>query len=213
MRRTLRGVWPWSTTTRACRFLFAKFCSTIRGDRPTSLTFGITLCLGVAGVMFAQWRAARLSTHLGHSLTAGAIPVPSATPALSKEYIYAGSKRVATETPTSDQTITFGSIADKTNGDAAFSVSASSTSGLTVSFSIVSGPAGFSVATVTITGAGALTVRASQAGNSSFNAARNADQGARRRQNRIGYPLSLDRRFSSASAQLAPAPNPSSSCT
>jgi hypothetical protein len=40
-----------------------------------------------------------------------------------------------------DQTITFGALARKTYGDAPFTVSATASSGLPVSFSIVSGPA------------------------------------------------------------------------
>src|SRR6185503_13632744 len=72
-----------------------------------------------------------------------------------------------------NQTITFGSLANKTYGDAAFNVSAAASSGLAVTFSIVSGPATISGNTVTITGAGTVTVRASQAGNTNWNAAAN----------------------------------------
>src|SRR5439155_23418979 len=63
------------------------------------------------------------------------------------------------------QTITFGSLAGKTYGDAPFTVAASASSGLTVTFSIVSGPATVSGSTVTVTGAGTVTVRASQSGD------------------------------------------------
>src|SRR5206468_9950476 len=75
------------------------------------------------------------------------------------------------------QTITFGALADKTVGDAPFAVSATASSGLAVTFSIVSGPATISGGTVTLTGAtGTVTVRASQAGNGSYNAAGPVDQ-------------------------------------
>ncbi|MCX6934387.1 MAG: MBG domain-containing protein, partial [Verrucomicrobia bacterium] len=66
--------------------------------------------------------------------------------------------------------------ANKTYGDAAFSVSATTSSGLTPSYSIVSGPATLSGSTVTITGAGTVVVRASQAGDGSFLAATPVDQ-------------------------------------
>ena len=56
-----------------------------------------------------------------------------------------------------------------------FQVSATASSGLPVTFSIVSGPATVSGTTVTMTGAGAVTIRASQAGNSNY-AAANSDQ-------------------------------------
>src|SRR6266849_2982051 len=79
---------------------------------------GVLLCLGVAGVMFAQWRAAKHSTRSTHTFSPATIPPPNPTPALAKEYLYAGSKLVAIEAPKSDQTITFGGLASKTFGDA-----------------------------------------------------------------------------------------------
>jgi mRNA-degrading endonuclease HigB of HigAB toxin-antitoxin module len=74
-----------------------------------------------------------------------------------------------------DQTITFEGIADKTFGDAAFDLTATASSGLTVSY-IVSGAATISGSTVTITGAGGVTITASQAGDDSFNAAADVSQ-------------------------------------
>ncbi|MEW6304051.1 MAG: immunoglobulin domain-containing protein [Verrucomicrobiota bacterium] len=75
-----------------------------------------------------------------------------------------------------NQTITFNALANKTFGDPPFTVSATASSGLTVSFSILSGPATLSGSTVTITGAGTVTVRASQSGNGTYNAAPNVDR-------------------------------------
>jgi uncharacterized repeat protein (TIGR01451 family) len=69
-----------------------------------------------------------------------------------------------------DQTITFGALADKTYGDADFSVSASASSGLTVSFA-ASGNCTVTGSTVHLTGAGSCTITASQAGDSGYNAA------------------------------------------
>ncbi len=77
---------------------------------------------------------------------------------------------------TSAQTITFGALANKTYGDAPFIVSATASSGLTPTFSIVSGPATISVSTVTLTGAGTVVVRASQSGNATYSAAAPVDQ-------------------------------------
>jgi uncharacterized protein YegL len=74
------------------------------------------------------------------------------------------------------QTITFNALAGKTYGDVPFALSGSSSSGLTVSFSIVSGPATISGSTVTITGVGTVTVRASQAGNTNYNLAADVDR-------------------------------------
>ncbi len=75
-----------------------------------------------------------------------------------------------------NQTIAFGPLSGKTYGDAPFTISATATSGLPVSFSVLSGPATLSGNVVTITGVGTVTVRASQAGDASFNAAIPVDQ-------------------------------------
>src|SRR4029077_12629832 len=73
------------------------------------------------------------------------------------------------------QTITFGALADKTYGDADFTVSATSDSGLTVSF-LASGNCTVSGTTVHITGAGSCTITAQQAGNATFDAATDVPQ-------------------------------------
>jgi len=65
------------------------------------------------------------------------------------------------------QTITFGALAAKTFGDADFPVSATSSSGLQVSFA-ASGNCMLSAATVHVTGAGSCTVTASQAGDAAY---------------------------------------------
>ncbi|MDB6017216.1 MAG: hypothetical protein JWR19_1705 [Pedosphaera sp.] len=75
-----------------------------------------------------------------------------------------------------NQTITFGALTNKTLGEPTFTVSATASSGLTVSFSILSGPATLSGNNVTITNTGTITVRASQAGNANYNPAPNVDQ-------------------------------------
>jgi hypothetical protein len=69
-----------------------------------------------------------------------------------------------------DQAITFGALAGKTFGDAAFGVSATASSGLPVSFSAV-GDCTIADSTLTITGAGSCTVTASQAGDDNYNPA------------------------------------------
>lgn len=75
-----------------------------------------------------------------------------------------------------NQAITFAALGDKTYGDAAFTVSATSNSGLPVTFSVANGPATISGNTVKVTGAGTVILRASQAGDSNTNAAPNVDR-------------------------------------
>ncbi|GAA4393047.1 MBG domain-containing protein [Hymenobacter koreensis] len=75
------------------------------------------------------------------------------------------------------QSISFGPLTDKTYGAAPFMVSASAPGG-PVTFSITEGNtfASISGSTITITGAGTVVVRASQAGSANYNPAANVDQ-------------------------------------
>jgi MBG domain (YGX type)/Lectin C-type domain len=74
------------------------------------------------------------------------------------------------------QTITFDPISNKIYGDLPFVVSATASSGLPVSFNIVSGPAVVTNGTIILSGAGSIVVRASQSGNAQYSAAPGVDQ-------------------------------------
>jgi hypothetical protein len=65
------------------------------------------------------------------------------------------------------QTITFPPISTQ-NGPGRVALTATATSGLTVTYSVISGPATVSGSTLTITGGGSVTVQASQAGNANY---------------------------------------------
>jgi peptidoglycan/xylan/chitin deacetylase (PgdA/CDA1 family) len=73
------------------------------------------------------------------------------------------------------QTISFPVIPNKTYTSPSFRITATASSGLPVSFSILSGPATLSKDTVKITGVGTVVVRASQAGNATYDPAPNVD--------------------------------------
>ncbi|MEK6283944.1 MAG: MBG domain-containing protein, partial [Acidobacteriota bacterium] len=75
-----------------------------------------------------------------------------------------------------DQSISFSPLPNKVFGDAPFIVSANASSGLPVSFSVIAGPATIAGSTVSLTGAGVVTVRASQAGDAAYNPAPSVDQ-------------------------------------
>ncbi len=75
-----------------------------------------------------------------------------------------------------NQAIAFTAIGDKKMGVPAFMLEATATSGLPVTFNLVSGPATLAALILSVTGAGNVTVRASQAGNSNYNPAADADQ-------------------------------------
>jgi hypothetical protein len=70
-----------------------------------------------------------------------------------------------------NQTITFNSIPTQTYGGSPISLVATASSGLPVTFNVVSGPATVSGSTLTITDAGTVVVNANQAGNSGYNPA------------------------------------------
>jgi hypothetical protein len=69
------------------------------------------------------------------------------------------------------QHITFDLVESKTYGDAPFGLAAASDAGLPVTFELVSGPVTIEGTTVTINGAGTITIRAVQAGNENYEAA------------------------------------------
>jgi sugar lactone lactonase YvrE len=70
--------------------------------------------------------------------------------------------------PGSAQTVTFAPIADRVYGSPAIPLAATASSGLPVTYSVLSGPATLSGNALTITGVGDITVRASQGGNIDF---------------------------------------------
>ena len=76
------------------------------------------------------------------------------------------------------QTITFGALANKVNGEDPFALTATASSGLTVSYSSSdTNVATVSGSTVTIVGVGTTTITASQAGDGSYTAATPVIQG------------------------------------
>jgi hypothetical protein len=77
--------------------------------------------------------------------------------------------------PVKAQTITFAALTGKTFGDPAFTVAATASSGLEVSFT-ATGKCTISGTTITLTGAGNCTVTAQQAGNASYHPAADVSQ-------------------------------------
>ena len=75
-----------------------------------------------------------------------------------------------------EQTITFAPVPEKNYGDDPFDLIATASSGLPVSFMIVSGPGVIDGNTLTITGAGTIKVEATQAGNDTYEAATPVNQ-------------------------------------
>ena len=85
--------------------------------------------------------------------------------------IYQGSALDTMVISQASQTINFATPPGLTYGDAPFNLSATATSSLPVTFSIVSGPASVNGNTLTLDGAGTVVVRASQSGDANHLAA------------------------------------------
>ncbi|MEM8892983.1 MAG: MBG domain-containing protein, partial [Bacteroidota bacterium] len=68
-----------------------------------------------------------------------------------------------------NQTISFNAIPDKVFGDEDFDITATTSAGLSVSFSVITGPASVNGNTVELTGAGTVTIAANQPGNANYN--------------------------------------------
>ena len=80
--------------------------------------------------------------------------------------------QVVVVTPLATQVITFPSIPSHIVGDAPFSLAATASSGLPITYAVISGPATISGSLVTLTGAaGAVVIQASQAGDGLYAAA------------------------------------------
>ena len=113
------------------------------------------------------------------TLTTTALPVGfdfvTASYAGDTNYLTATSSAVRITVNKATQTISFTLASPITYGVSPITLSATATSGLTVTYS-ATGPATVSGSTLTITGAGTVVVTASQAGNADYSAATNVTQ-------------------------------------
>lgn len=115
----------------------------------------------------------------GNATLAGSILTPRDGSTLVVRAVQAGDENTAAasvdRTASADklaQTITFAPLPDRRVGEQAFTLAATATSGLPVTFSLVSGPASLAGSLLTLTGSpGVVVVRASQPGNSTYAAA------------------------------------------
>jgi hypothetical protein len=157
-------------------FNVAKASQTVAFNPPASASFGdapLTLAAtATSGFPVAFTLVSGPATLSGSTLilTGAGSVIVRATQAGDANYNAASPiDRTITVTAAS-QTITFTPIADRTYNPSAnaLTLSASSSSGLAVNFSVTSGPATISGNTLTITGAGSVTVQASQTGNSDY---------------------------------------------
>lgn len=84
----------------------------------------------------------------------------------------AGEKTILLTINKSNQTINFADVADVLNTDAPFTITATASSGLAVSFNVISGPASVTNNVVSLSGTtGTVVIEAVQAGNENYNQA------------------------------------------
>ncbi len=150
----------------------------ITWQKPADIFYGTPLgtaqlnaSVGVAGTL-------TYSPAAGTVLSAGSNQTLTVifTPSDPSQYT-AATNSVAVNVLKANQTITFGPIPNKQIGDPPIVLSASASSGLPVSFSLVSGPANLTGNLLTLGSTnGWITVRASQSGSSNFNPAPDADR-------------------------------------
>lgn len=121
-------------------------------------------------VSYAITGPATLTGSLVHITGAGTVNI-TASQAGNTTYLAATSITRSFTVTKLTQTITWAAITSKVVGDADFSVSATASSGLTTTYSVVAGPAIITAGTVHLTGvSGNVTLRATQAGDATYSA-------------------------------------------
>ncbi|WP_298152525.1 YDG domain-containing protein [Flavobacterium sp.] len=129
------------------------------------------IATATTGTLAFTTSATALSPVAAYSLNGSGLSATNYT------FVQASGNATAFTITQATQTITFGTLANKTTADAPYALTGTASSGLTVSYSS-SNPAVATVAgsTVTIVGAGTTTITASQAGNVNYSAATSVPQ-------------------------------------
>ncbi len=168
-----------AATSVSQSFTVAKAVLTATGNN-VSRTFGAAnpaLTFTTAGFVNGDTAAvvggtATLATTATTTSPVGTYPITFATEALTAtNYSFTYVPGTLTVQGGAAQTITFPAIPNHMLGDAPFTLSATASSGLAVSYAVTSGPATVAGNVVTLTGAGTVTIQASQAGNTTYAAA------------------------------------------
>ncbi|HKB90603.1 MAG TPA: MBG domain-containing protein, partial [Opitutaceae bacterium] len=133
------------------------------------LSPGVTTSPGGLSVAVTYNGSSTAPSAVGSYATVATITDPNYTGGSSGTFV------IAAPSPSS-QSITFGALPNQIYGVAPFTLNATASSGLPVSFSVLGGPAIVSGNTLSITGVGTVTVQTSQSGNGSFAAAPNVSQ-------------------------------------
>ena len=149
------------------------------GSIPATGSVSITVA-GTGGSLSAS-SVLDASGNFAATVNPSGLPANAAGYAITLSYAQTSNFEAASDNSLSlvvdkaGQTISFGALGAKTFGDADFSVSATATSGLAVSFA-ATGDCTVGGSTVHLTGAGSCTITASQAGDGNYDAATSVPQ-------------------------------------
>lgn len=160
------------TTTAALSVTIAKAIAVVSLSGTTAVYDGTTKQVGVTTIPTGLSVAVTYDGSASAPIASGSYAVI----ATIDEPNYSGSQSDTLVIGKADQSIDFAAPGAHTFGDSPFVLSATATSGLPVSFAVVSGPATLFGSQVTLTGAGDVTVRATQAGDSNYNTAPAVDR-------------------------------------
>jgi YVTN family beta-propeller protein len=143
---------PWQTAT----------AGSLAGTNPANYSLSLSgLPLGMH-ILYAY------SVYGNEGTSASSSKGTGNSPEISNIAAYTFAVMAANQRP---QSITFTAPASVTYGDAPLTLKATATSGLPIAYTVVSGPATVNGAALTVTGAGAVTVEADQAGSGSWSEA------------------------------------------
>jgi hypothetical protein len=155
-----------------------KATPTITWATPADIEFGTPLSGTQLDAIAKGVGGALLDGTFTYTPAAGAVLHPGPLQTLSVAFVPADSKNyngvpattVKINVLKANQTIAFGALANRTYGDAPFTLAAAASSNLAVTYTTAA-PCAVSGATLTINGAGTCTITASQAGNDDYNGA------------------------------------------
>ncbi|MCU1383914.1 MAG: hypothetical protein JWL71_2611, partial [Acidobacteria bacterium] len=152
-----------------------RFTATVTGGDGTVVPSGNVTFFDAGSSFTAVLDANGRATYTTNALTAGTHTMTASydgddtsVPSMSAPALEVVAK--------ADQAIDFAALNGRTYGDADFTVDAGATSGLAVTFTVLSGPATISGGVVHLTGAGLVTIRGSQVGTGNYNAAQDVDR-------------------------------------
>jgi hypothetical protein len=176
---------------------FAPVPSHSAGDAPFALT--ATTSSGLPAYFAILSGPALINSNIVTLVGSGTVTVVAWQPGNSN-YNAAATVQCSFNVSKIPQTITFGALSQQEAGDVPFSLNATASSGLPVSFS-VSGPATLSGNILILTGWGMVTVTASQPGNATYAAAASVEESFAVSPGK--YTLVAQQRLSDGSFQMA----------